>query len=101
MKMREMKSMGNSGKNKNRLVAVMAFVIVIMAAVLVYSFALEPTFNGYVVSKQIEAQDIVLSSLISQIQQNGYVQIPVGEEVLTLVPYQEPTGQPAEQEVVQ
>lgn len=97
MKMREMKSMENSGRNKNRLVAVMAFVIVIMAAVLVYSFALEPTFNGYVVSKQIEAQDIVLSSLIGQIQQNGYVQIPVGEEVLTLVPYQEP----AEQEVAQ
>ena len=80
----------DSGMNQGRLIAIMAVVIIVLAAVVVYSFALRPAFNGYVVSKQTEAQDIVLNALLSQLQQNGYIQIPVGDEVLTLVPYQPP-----------
>lgn len=80
----------SSGTNQNRLIAIMAIVIIVLAAIVVYSFALRPAFNGYVVSKQTEAQDIVLNALLSQLQQNGYIQIPVGDEVLTLVPYQPP-----------
>ncbi len=89
-RMTHVKPMRNSCKgNSNKLIAFMAVIIIVLAAVLVYSFALKPVFNGYVIDKQLEAQDIVLNAIMSQLQQNGYVQIPVGdEEVLTLVPYQ-------------
>lgn len=90
--------MENKSNNmkQTRVIVAMAVVIVVLAGILVYSFALKPAFNGYVVSKQTEAQDIVLSALLSQLQQNGYIQIPVGEDVLTLVPYV-----PEQQQVVQ
>ena len=84
---------GNSGMNPNRMIAIMAVIIIVLAAIVVYSFAVKPAFNGYVVSKQTEAQDIVLNALLSQLQQNGYIQIPVGDEVLTLVPYQAPESE--------
>jgi hypothetical protein len=78
----------------------MAIVIILLAVALVYAFALKPAFNGYVVEKQVEAQDIVLNALLSQLYQNGYIQIPIGDEVLTLVPYQ-PQQQETSQEVSQ
>jgi hypothetical protein len=70
----------------------MTLVIVVLAIVVVYSFAVKPAFNGYVIEKQNEAQYIVLNALLSQLQQNGYIQIPLdNERVLTLVEYQPPT----------
>ncbi|MEN7982652.1 MAG: hypothetical protein ABFQ65_04345 [Nanoarchaeota archaeon] len=91
---RTCKPMNKQGK----LIAIMAVVIIVLAIAVVYSFALRPAFNGYVVEKQMEAQDIVLNALLSQLQQNGYIQIPFGDEVLTLVPYQPPVEQ---QEIVE
>jgi hypothetical protein len=41
-----------------------------------------------------------LNALLSQLYQNGYIQIPIGDEVLTLVPYQ-PQQQETSQEVSQ
>jgi hypothetical protein len=70
-----------------RLIVMLALVIVAIAIVVVYSFAVRPAFNEYIVSKQVEAQDMILNALLSQLQQNGYIQIPIGDEVLTLVPY--------------
>lgn len=78
-----------SSWNKNRLVALMAIIIIVLAIVVVYSFAIRPSFNGYVVEKQNEARDVLLNALLSQLYQNGYIQIPLSnDEVLTLVPYQ-------------
>lgn len=92
MKKRKMKKVKPVKKyregNSNRMIVILAVVILVLATVIVYSFALKPSFNGYVVSKQVEAQDIVLNALLSQLQQNGYIQIPIGDEILTLVPYQ-------------
>lgn len=68
-----------SGMNQSRIVAIMAAVIVVLAVALVYSLALKPAFNGYVVAKQVEAQESVVSAIVGQVGQTGYVQIPVGE----------------------
>lgn len=98
MKRTDLQSMSRmgSGRNQNRLVAIMAIVIVALAAVVVYSTALRPAFNGYVVERQNEAQYMVVNALLSQLQQNGYIQIPLDEEnVLTLVEYKQPQQQEA------
>ena len=78
------------GKTQTRLIVGMAVVIAVLAIAVAYSFVAKPAFDDYIVSKQYEAQDVVLTALLSQLQQNGYIQIPVGDQVLTLVPYQEP-----------
>jgi hypothetical protein len=72
----------------------MAIIIIILAIALVYAFALKPAFNGYIVEKQTEAQDIVLNALLSQLYQNGYIQIPLSDDkVLILVEYKYPEQQ--------
>lgn len=85
--------MKNSGMNtQGKIIVALILVVVVLLGFVLYMFALKPQINGYVVNKQVEAQTILLSNLIAQIQQYGYVQIPVGEDqVLTLVPYTEPT----------
>jgi len=85
--------MRNSGMNtQGKVIIALIFVVVVLLGVVIYTFAIKPSVNGYVVNKQVEAQTILLSTLIQQIQQNGYVQIPIGEDqVLTLVPYVEPS----------
>ncbi len=84
--------MKNSGMNtQGKIIVALIFVVVVLLGFILYTFALKPQINGYVINKQVEAQTILLSNLIQQIQQYGYVQIPVGEDqVLTLVPYTEP-----------
>ena len=83
--------------SQSRLIAIMAFVIVALVLVVAYSFAVKPAINGYVVEKQNEAQYIVLNALISQLQQNGYIQIPLDEEnVLILIEYK---PEPVQEEI--
>ncbi len=78
---------------QGKMIVALIFIVVVLLGVILYSFALRPSFNGYVVSKQVEAQDFLIVAMVNQLQQNGYVQIPVGEEVLTLIPYQSPEEQ--------
>lgn len=97
------KGIGRQGK----LIAIMAVIILLLVGVILYSFAVRPMISGYVVNKQVQAQNLVVSALVKQIQETGYVQIPVGEDqVLTLVPYQPQEqqvqqGQPVTQEVAE
>ncbi|MEK6895185.1 MAG: hypothetical protein AABX48_01565 [Nanoarchaeota archaeon] len=76
---------GYSGK----VVFILVLVILVLVAVVAYIFLIAPSINGYIVNKQIEAQQILVSTIIQQIQAQGYVQIPVSSnESLVLVPYQ-------------
>jgi len=79
--------MKNSMNIQGKIIIALIFVVVVLLGFILYTFALKPSLNGYVVSKQVEAQNILVSALVQQLQQYGYVQIPVGEEVLTLIPY--------------
>ncbi|HLC86866.1 MAG: hypothetical protein A2639_02010 [Candidatus Staskawiczbacteria bacterium RIFCSPHIGHO2_01_FULL_34_27] len=83
--------------NKPQLtIKILVVVVLILLAVIVYGFAIRPAFNSYVIQKQIEAKDLVLGSIISQVGQNGYVELINGNESLILIPYKLP--QTAEQE---
>lgn len=75
-------------KKSNVIIIILILVIIILACVLLYFFVIRPQFFGYVFQKQIEAQNIVISNMLMQLQQTGYVQINVGNQSLILVPYQ-------------
>jgi len=75
-----------SSRDQSKLVIIMAAVIIVLALLVVYSLALKPAFNGYVVEKQTEAQYMVVNTLLGQLDQSGYIQIPISEdEAITLV----------------
>jgi len=68
--------MNKKGKSTPAMIiAILMLVIVLLIAVIVYSFIVKPKFNAYVVNKQLEARDSVLSTVLLQLQQQGYVQI--------------------------
>ncbi len=72
------------------LIAVLVVVIVILAGIMVYAFVVKPKVAGYAIQKQNEGVQAAVSYIITQLQQNGFVQIPIGNQTLILVPYQPP-----------
>ncbi|MEK6847778.1 MAG: hypothetical protein AABX50_01475 [Nanoarchaeota archaeon] len=72
--------------NKNILIAILVLVIVILAGVVVYAFVLRPAYTGYVVDRQVEGYNVCVSNFISQLQQNGFVQIDLGNQSIYLAP---------------
>jgi len=90
-----------ANKSKTLVVSLIA-IILVLAAVLIYAFAIKPAYTGYVTEQQeLGAQygyqyayEEVMGNLFGQLQQNGYVQLPYGNETVILVPYN-PQAQPA------
>ena len=72
------------------LIVVLFIVIVILAGIMLYAFIVKPKISGYNVQKQTEGVNIAINYILTQLQQNGFVQIPVGNQTLILVPYQPP-----------
>jgi len=64
-------------------------VIVLLALVIVYFFVAQPQIQGYVVKKQVEAQQIAVQTTIQTImnlvKQQGYVQLGQGNESMILM----------------
>lgn len=75
-------------KKKSWLVPILLLVIIVLLGIVLYTLVVQPSINGYVIEKQFEAKDIVLENIIAQVQRDGYVQIYMGNQSLTLVPYQ-------------
>ena len=81
-------------RESNRiLIAVLIILVAVLGGMVLYSFALKPAISGYVVNAQNQGVNLAVASIVSQIQQQGYVQIPVGNQTLVLVPYN-PDQQP-------
>jgi capsular polysaccharide biosynthesis protein len=83
--------------DKTRLTMIILIVlVVVLGAFVLYSFVIQPALQGYVVEKQAEGAQIAVNTILAQIQQYGYVQIPLGQnQTLILVPYN-PSQQPAQ-----
>ena len=79
------------------LVGFLVLVIVILLGFVLFAFWVKPTFDGYVVEKRTEGYDIALNSIASTVLQNGFVQIPVGNQTMVLVLAQQQGQQPAQQ----
>ncbi|MCX6749608.1 MAG: hypothetical protein NTW17_02590 [Candidatus Pacearchaeota archaeon] len=76
---------------KSVLITVLVLVIVILAGILIYAFVIRPAYTGYVVERQTEGVQIAVNAILTQLQQNGFVQIPIGNQTLILVPYTAPS----------
>lgn len=76
------------------IISVLLVIIFLLVGVISYFFLVRPSVTGYVVQKQIEAQNALLTNMLLQIQQQGFLRIAddQGNE-LVLVPYQQPAPQ--------
>ena len=74
--------------NRTRIIIILIVIILVLLSVILYSFVLKPSINGYIVNKQIEVKDATLNTILYQIQQQGYAQISDTEgNTIVLVPY--------------
>ena len=72
---------------KGVLIAVLVAVIIILVGVIIYAFVIKPAYTGYVVDRQVEGYNICVTNLISQLQQNGFVQLTLGNQSIYLAPF--------------
>ena len=79
--------------NKSRVMIILIAVISVLILFNIYAFVIKPMFQNHVVEMQIQAQAQVLDTILLNVQQNGFVQIPLGNESLILVPYVPQEGQ--------
>lgn len=69
-----------------RLVWALIAVIVVMALVISY-FVIKPKIDKRDIDNQVKGYNLAIDSLLSQLQQQGYIQLGMGNETLYLVPY--------------
>lgn len=75
-------------KDKKFLVPILVGVIVILMLLVVYAFVVKPAINGYAVKSYNEGVNYALGTIVSQLQTNGYVKIPLSNnQSVLLVPY--------------
>jgi predicted Abi (CAAX) family protease len=78
------------GQMKDRKFLIALIIIVVLALALLYVALIGPKVQGYVVNKQIEAQQSTVDAIVSVVNQQGYVVLGEGEGQVILVPYQVP-----------
>ena len=86
-----------NSRKTNLVIIILILTIVILLIILAYFLVLQPKVQEYIIQKQIEAKDVTLMAIVSQIQQNGYAQINFGNQTLMLVPYVPPPVKQGEQ----
>ena len=71
-------------ETKSRVTAILVTVIILLALVLLYALVIRPGINGYAVAQQNQGVVMAVNSILSQVQQSGMVQIPIGNQTLVL-----------------
>jgi len=75
-------------------ITILLVLVIILALVVIYALLVQPAVSGYIYDQQISAynqgQADLLNTILLQIQQAGYVGIPVGNQTLILAPVQQP-----------
>ena len=73
------------------IIGILILLVLILGMIVVYTYVAKPVITGYVTKTYnqgaSQGANDVLSVLINQIQTQGYVQIPVGNQTLVLIPY--------------
>ena len=77
-------------------ITILVILVVLLAAVLVYLFVVQPAIQGYNIQRQSEGVQIAVSAILTQLQQQGFVQIPLGENQTLILVQWTPQQQPAE-----
>lgn len=88
-------------ESKNLLVGFLVLIVIVLGGVLLYTLVVAPSLTGYVVDKQNEGVQIAINSILTQVQQNGFIQIPVGDnQSLFLAPFDPQQAQQAQAPLV-
>jgi len=73
-----------------RIVQVLIGVIILLLLVIGYFFIVKPMINNSAEDNQIIGFNLAITGILQQLQQQGYVQLTIGNNTLILVPYQPP-----------
>ena len=78
-------------KNKSGLViAILALLVLVFGIMVSYAFIAKPLISGYVTKTYNQGATDTLNVILGQVQQQGYVEIPVGNgKSLFLAPVQQ------------
>lgn len=68
-------------------IQILAGVIIVMAIVILYFLVIKPGIDKSATNNQVIGYNLAINDILTQIQQQGYVQIPVGNQTLILVLY--------------
>ncbi len=76
------------------LILVLAITVILLLGIIGYVFLIRPAINGLVIQGYNQAQVDLINTILAQVQTNGFVQIPTGEDQsIILVPYQQPQSE--------
>jgi hypothetical protein len=67
------------------VMGILVFVIVVLAGVVAYTFAIRPALNGYVVQSQSEGYQYAILSIMQQAAQCKQVPLTYGNTTMNLV----------------
>ena len=68
-------------------------IIIVLAVALLYFTLVGPKIQGYIIAKQVQAQETVVNSILEIVDRQGYISIGNGENSIVLVKYQPPEQQ--------
>jgi len=64
--------------NANIVIAILVLLVLVLGSVVAYTFAVKPFISGYVTKTYNQGAADALSIILGQVQQQGYVEIPLG-----------------------
>ena len=67
-------------ERKNIAIIALILIIIVLAGILVYTLSIKPAIEK-------TAEQNVINALLLQLQQQGYVQLYIGNQTIILVPY--------------
>ena len=80
--------------SRKTMLWILLTITIILALALIFILAVKPGVQKYVFNKQVEAANIITNNfytdMITQLQNQGYYQVTIGEQTIVLVPYQNP-----------
>ena len=78
------------------IISILVVLVVILLAVILYAFVFKPMLTGYVTGiynqGATDASKVIVTQILTSVQQKGYVDIPAGNQTVRLayVPSQAP-----------
>ena len=82
-------------KSAKRAIMALSIIVGILVLVIIYAFAIRPainkTINGYAIRAYNKGVGDAVQTIISRVQQSGYVQLPAGNnQSIVLAQYRPP-----------
>jgi len=73
-----------------KAVKILIGVIVLLVLIMGYFFIVKPMINNSAENNKVIGFNLAITGILQQLQQQGYVQLTIGNQTLILVPYQPP-----------